>query len=70
MRGLTLMELLGLYALGIGLLAVIAAAFLVSVPLGVLAIGVVGLVTGPTLLYFAAAREAAAKANGQLRSAA
>lgn len=65
MRGLTLMELLGLYALVLGLGGIIGAAFLVSVALGVLAIGIIGTLAGPTLLYLAAAREAAAKASGQ-----
>ena len=64
MRGLTLLELAGLYALLFGLGGVIGAAFLVSVALGVLSIGVIGIITGPTLMYLSAAREAAAKANG------
>lgn len=75
MRGLTLLELLGLYALVLGLAAIVGAAFLVAVPLGVLAIGLIGVISGPTLLYLSAAREQAAKVNGQhsggtLRSAA
>lgn len=65
MRGLTLTELFGLYALGIGLLGIIGAAFLVAVALGVLAIGVLGVILGTSLLYLAAAREQAAKLNGQ-----
>lgn len=65
MRGLTLLELLGLYALVIGLGGIIGSAFLVSVALGVLAVGLIGVIAGPTLLYLAAAREQAARDNGQ-----
>jgi len=64
MRGLTLMELVGLYLLVLGLGGVIGAAFLVTVALGVLAIGVIGITGGLSLIYLAGAREAAAQAKG------
>ena len=65
MRGLTLMELVGVYLLVIGLGAVVGAGFVVSTALGLLALGVVGVTVGLGLMYLAAAREAAAKASGQ-----
>lgn len=78
MRGLNVLELVGLYLLGIGLLAGIGAGFVVSIGLGLLVVAVEGVSLGLGLLVLATAREAAAKTNGahttggtgQLRSAA
>lgn len=76
MRGLTLLELVGLYLLVIGLGSVIGAGFMVSVALGLLALGVIAVTAGFGLMYLSAAREAAARENGlhaaggKLRSAA
>jgi len=65
MRGLNVLEAVGLYLLAIGLLAGIGAGFVVSVGLGLLVVAVEGVSLGLGLLMLATAREAAAKANGQ-----
>ena len=65
MPGVKLLEIIGLYALVLGLGGLIGAAFLVSVALGLLAIGLIGVTVGLGLLLLAAAREARAQVNGQ-----
>lgn len=65
MPGIKLLEIIGLYAIVLGLGGLIGAAFLVSVALGLLAIGLIGVSLGLGLLLLAAAREAAAQAKGQ-----
>jgi hypothetical protein len=65
MRGLNVMELVGVYLLAIGLLAGVGAGFVVSVGLGLLAVAVEGVSLGLGLMALAAAREAAAQAKGQ-----
>lgn len=65
MPGVKLLEIIGLYAMVLGLGGLIGAAFLVSVALGLLAIGLIGVSLGLGLLLLAAAREAAARQNGQ-----
>jgi hypothetical protein len=62
-RGFSLGELFGLYALVIGLGSIIAAAFLVSVPLGLLAVGAIGTLLGTTMLYLAAVKQATVEAE-------
>lgn len=76
MVGLSVTELVGLVALTAAFGLIVAGAFMASVLAGVFTLGGLLLLTGISLLYLAAAREAAAKANGQhtaggqLRSAA
>lgn len=65
MPGVKLLEIIGLYAMVLGLGGLIGAAFLVSVALGLLAIGLIGVSLGLGLLLLAAAREARAQVNGQ-----
>jgi hypothetical protein len=64
MRGLNVLELVGLYLLAIGLLAGIGAGFVVSIGLGLLVVAVEGVSVGLGLMVLAAAREAQARANG------
>lgn len=79
MRGLNVLELVGVYLLALGLLAGIGAGFVVSIGLGLLVVAVEGVSLGLGLMLLATAREAQARANGahtaggagpQIRSAA
>lgn len=65
MRGLNVLEIVGVYLVTVGLLAGVAAGFWVSVGLGLLAVAVEGVTVGVGLVVLAGAREAAAKASGQ-----
>jgi hypothetical protein len=63
--GVKPMELVGLVALAAAFGLIVAGAFMASVIAGVFTIGGLLLLTGITLLYVAAYREAKALANGQ-----
>jgi hypothetical protein len=63
--GVKPMELAGLVALAAAFGLIVAGAFMAAVIAGVFTLGGLLLLTGISLLYLAAAREAAAKATGQ-----